>query len=130
MNTFSDEYIHLKTSLKQLVGQYERVLINKAEKELQTDFISLSCAMVYAMVKQFQRVSTISKFRKVQDEFTCKFYYDLIFVLEMVYKVFKMMNFLRKKLFLCHFIKKNVKLFATATYSIFEEYFASMRSQY
>ncbi|XP_022891675.1 protein FAR1-RELATED SEQUENCE 5-like [Olea europaea var. sylvestris] len=33
MNTFFDGYVHLKTSLKQFVEQYERALRNKVEKE-------------------------------------------------------------------------------------------------
>lgn len=41
MNVFFDEYVHSKTSLKQLVGQYEKALRNKVEKEFQAHIKSI-----------------------------------------------------------------------------------------
>lgn len=38
MKAFLDRHVHSKTSLKQLVEQYERALRNKMEKEFQADF--------------------------------------------------------------------------------------------
>ncbi|XP_022880776.1 protein FAR1-RELATED SEQUENCE 5-like [Olea europaea var. sylvestris] len=40
MNTFFDGYVHLKTSLKQFVEQYERALRSKVEKEFQIGIYS------------------------------------------------------------------------------------------
>ncbi|CAA3021759.1 FAR1-RELATED SEQUENCE 5-like [Olea europaea subsp. europaea] len=86
MNAFFDGYVHSKTSLKQFVEQYERALRNKVEKEFRAYFKSYSqmvpCAKKYELEKQFQLVYTISKFRKVQDEFIGKVYCDLISSLE------------------------------------------------
>ncbi|XP_022883667.1 protein FAR1-RELATED SEQUENCE 5-like [Olea europaea var. sylvestris] len=42
MNAFFDDYVHLKTSLKQFVEQYKRTLRSKVEKEFQADFKSYS----------------------------------------------------------------------------------------
>lgn len=82
INAFFDGYVHLKTSLKQFVEQYERALRNKVEKEFQANFKSFSqmvpCATTYEMENQFQAVYTISKFKEVQAEFTGKVYCDLI----------------------------------------------------
>ncbi|XP_022873788.1 protein FAR1-RELATED SEQUENCE 5-like [Olea europaea var. sylvestris] len=82
MNAFFDGYVHSKTSLKQLVKQYERALRKKVDNEFQADFKSYSqmvtCATKYELEKQFQRVYTISKFREVQDEFIGNVYCDLV----------------------------------------------------
>lgn len=82
MNAFFDGYVHSKTSLKQFVEQYERVLRNKVEKKFQADFRSFSqmipCATTYEMEKQYQELYTLSKLREVQVEFTGKVYCGLI----------------------------------------------------
>ncbi|XP_022883803.1 protein FAR-RED IMPAIRED RESPONSE 1-like [Olea europaea var. sylvestris] len=82
MNAFFDGYVHSKTSLKQFVEQYERVLRNKVEKEFQADFRSYSqmvpCTTTYEMEKQFQAVYTIEKFKEIQQEFIEKVYYDVV----------------------------------------------------
>lgn len=86
MNAFFVGYVHLKTSLKQFVEQYEQALRNKIEKEVQADFKSFSrmspCATTYEMGKQFQAIYTISKFREVQEEFIEKVFCDLTSVSE------------------------------------------------
>lgn len=77
MNAFFDGYVYSKTSLKQFAEWYERALQSKVEKEFQADFKSYSqfvpCATTFEMEMQFQSVYIISKFKKVQDEFTGKF---------------------------------------------------------
>lgn len=71
---------------RQFVEQYKQALRSKVEKEFQAYFKFFSqmvpCAMRYEMEKQFQAVSTISKFKKVQEEFMGKVYCDLISVSE------------------------------------------------
>ncbi|XP_022869242.1 protein FAR1-RELATED SEQUENCE 5-like [Olea europaea var. sylvestris] len=82
VNAIFDGYVHVKTSLKQFVEQYERALRSKVEKEFHADFKSYSkmvpCASRYEMEKQFQAVYTISKFHEFQDEITGKMYCDVL----------------------------------------------------
>ncbi|XP_062081126.1 protein FAR-RED IMPAIRED RESPONSE 1-like [Humulus lupulus] len=78
MNSFFDDYVHSKTSLKQFVEQYDLALRNKVEKENPADFQSFStwipCVTHFETEKQFQVIYTHSKFNELQQELTGKLY--------------------------------------------------------
>jgi len=82
MNAFFDGYVHSKTSLKQFIEQYERVMKCKVEKDFQADVRSFSqmvpCASNYPMEKQFQEVYTIAKFKEFQEKFTENMYCTIV----------------------------------------------------
>jgi len=126
MNAFFDSYVHSKTSLKQFVEQYERVIKSKVEKEFQANVKSFSqmvpCASRYPMEKQFQEVYTISKFKEFQDEFTGKMYCEVLSIEEgsfgMRYEVREDVIFderVKEKKFQLFLGKNNAILFAAAT---------------
>ncbi|XP_042980173.1 protein FAR1-RELATED SEQUENCE 5-like [Carya illinoinensis] len=73
MNAFFDEYVHSRTILKQFVDQYDSTLSRKAENEAIADFNSFNteipCIFHYPIENQFQKIYTIAKFKKVQEEF-------------------------------------------------------------
>ncbi|KAF5460383.1 hypothetical protein F2P56_020257 [Juglans regia] len=73
MNSFFDDYVNSKTTLKQFFEQFDNVLRRKVENEMTADFNSFStqipCITHYSIEKQFQEVYTITKFKEVQDEF-------------------------------------------------------------
>lgn len=88
----------------------------------------VSCATTYEMEKQYLKVYTISKFRKVQGEFIRKVYYDLISTSEehmgTTYEVCEdvLLGDQRKeKYFYSHSIERNVRLFVANTCSSSEE---------
>ncbi|XP_062098747.1 protein FAR-RED IMPAIRED RESPONSE 1-like [Humulus lupulus] len=78
MNSFFDDYVNSKTSLKQFVEQYDLALRNKVEKENLANFQSFSteilCVTHFEIEKQFQMIYTHSKFKELQHELTRKLY--------------------------------------------------------
>ncbi|CAL9022007.1 unnamed protein product [Prunus brigantina] len=82
MNAFFDGYVNSKTTLKQLVEQYENALRIKVEKEKHEDSNafteSFNCATDYDMEKQAQDVYTTFKFREFRTELTCIMYCDRV----------------------------------------------------
>ncbi|XP_028059120.1 protein FAR-RED IMPAIRED RESPONSE 1-like [Camellia sinensis] len=84
MNTFFDGYVNPKTTLKQLVEQYDNALRNKVEKEKKTDFKSrhklFDCLTIYGFEKQFQQTYTNAKFKEVQGELKRLVYCQVVIV--------------------------------------------------
>lgn len=66
MNAFFDKYVHSKTTLEQLVEQYENAPLDKWEKESRTDYESFNsnipCVFDYDIEKEFQCAYTYAKF--------------------------------------------------------------------
>ncbi|KAK2653381.1 hypothetical protein Ddye_013237 [Dipteronia dyeriana] len=81
MHAFFDGYINSKTTLKQLVEQYENALRDKVEKEKHADFSYLNtqipCITHYAIEERFKVVYTNEKFREFQQEVTSKLYCEV-----------------------------------------------------
>ncbi|KAL7227681.1 hypothetical protein ACSBR1_022531 [Camellia fascicularis] len=81
MHAFFDGYINSKTTLKQLVEQYENALAKKVENENLEEFNSFSscipCISHYEIEKQFQSAYTRAKFKESQREILGKIYCDL-----------------------------------------------------
>ncbi|CAA2994580.1 Hypothetical predicted protein [Olea europaea subsp. europaea] len=141
INAFFDRYVHSKISLKQFVEQYERALRSKVEKELQVDFKSFSqmvpCATKYEMEKQFQAVYTISKFKKVQEEFVGKVYCGLVSVSEgflvTTYEVHEDVihdHHCTRKTFLVSLSSDKCEVIYSCHLFEFEESYGSMQSRY
>ncbi|XP_026384144.1 protein FAR1-RELATED SEQUENCE 4-like [Papaver somniferum] len=82
MNSFLDGYLGPKTTLKQFVEQFERVMRDKAEKETVADTETWSklilTATFFEMETQMLGLYTLSKFKYFQDELTSKMYCELI----------------------------------------------------
>lgn len=78
MNTFFNDYINLKTYVKQFIKPSNNFLKRKVENETAIDFNSFHTQYPrithYSMKKQFQLLYTNAKFKKVKDEF-CGFLY-------------------------------------------------------
>jgi hypothetical protein len=68
MNIFFDGYVHLFTTLKQFVDQYD-ALRKKVENESLADFkyfnTKLRCLTFYHFEEKFEKVYTIAKFKEV-----------------------------------------------------------------
>ncbi|KAL8508086.1 hypothetical protein ACS0TY_018585 [Phlomoides rotata] len=60
MHVYFDDFVHLKSTLKQFVEQYDVSIGNKIQKKFQADFPSKN--------KQFQKAYTNSIFSLVQDQ--------------------------------------------------------------
>ncbi|XP_016195617.1 protein FAR1-RELATED SEQUENCE 12-like [Arachis ipaensis] len=73
MHAFFGGYLHCKSGLVQFVHEYDNVLGNKEQKELEDDNADskevVPCLSSSTIERQFQREYTTSKFREVQQEF-------------------------------------------------------------
>jgi hypothetical protein len=71
-NAFFDGYVHLSTTLKEFVDQYNNALRKKVENESVADFnyfnVTFSCASRFSFEKQFQQLYIYAKFKEVQEE--------------------------------------------------------------
>nr|GEX02597.1 protein FAR1-related sequence 5-like [Tanacetum cinerariifolium] len=78
INSFFDKYLNKKTTLKDLVEQYENALRDRAEKENMEDFNSYNswypAITRYAMEEQMKNVLTNIKFKDFREELTGKMY--------------------------------------------------------
>ncbi|RYR69437.1 hypothetical protein Ahy_A03g015987 [Arachis hypogaea] len=76
MHAFYGGYLHCKNGLVQFVHEYDNVLGNKEQKELEDDAADskgvVPCSSSTTIERQFQREYTTSKFREVQQEFRKK----------------------------------------------------------
>jgi hypothetical protein len=76
MNAFFDGYINVATSLCEFIKKYNNALQDKAEKEYEEDFRSLStiipCRSNSIIKRQFQVYNTHAKYMEVQAEFRRK----------------------------------------------------------
>ncbi|XP_016164230.1 protein FAR1-RELATED SEQUENCE 5-like [Arachis ipaensis] len=74
MHAFFGGYLHCKSGLVQFVHEYDNVLGNKEQKELEDDAADskgvVPCSSSSTIERQFQREYTTSKFREVQHEFS------------------------------------------------------------
>lgn len=81
MNSYFDDYVDSKTTLKQFVEQYGNALRDMVEKENIEDSKSfskmLSCVTPYEMERQFQSAYTLKKFKEFQTELIGKMYCEL-----------------------------------------------------
>ncbi|KAL8540461.1 hypothetical protein ACS0TY_001895 [Phlomoides rotata] len=72
MHAYFDGFVHLRSTLKQFVEQYDIALGNKIQKEFQADFQSknkvIKCNTSFTWEKQFQKAYTNSIFSLVQDQ--------------------------------------------------------------
>ncbi|XP_059637753.1 protein FAR-RED IMPAIRED RESPONSE 1-like [Cornus florida] len=72
MNAFFDGYVHLKTTLKQFVEQYDSALKSKIEKENKADFSSFTSTIpkitLFSIEKQFQDVYIHNIFKDFQEQ--------------------------------------------------------------
>uniref|UniRef100_A0A1D1YF28 Protein FAR1-RELATED SEQUENCE n=1 Tax=Anthurium amnicola TaxID=1678845 RepID=A0A1D1YF28_9ARAE len=78
LNSFFDGCIHPKTSIKQFISRYEKVLQSKYEKEEQADFESFlksrHLLSKFYMEKQLSELYTIDMFKRFQDELQAMMY--------------------------------------------------------
>ncbi|RYR16127.1 hypothetical protein Ahy_B04g073070 isoform I [Arachis hypogaea] len=76
MHAFYGGYLHFKSGLIQFVHEYDNVLGNKEQKELEDDAADakgvVPCSSSTTIERQFQREYTTSKFREEQQEFRKK----------------------------------------------------------
>ncbi|XP_057745693.1 protein FAR1-RELATED SEQUENCE 6-like [Arachis stenosperma] len=76
MHAFYGGHLHCKSGLVQFVHEYDNVLGNKEQKELEDDAADskgvVPCSSSTTIERQFQREYTTSKFREVQQEFRKK----------------------------------------------------------
>ncbi|XP_042396465.1 protein FAR-RED IMPAIRED RESPONSE 1-like [Zingiber officinale] len=86
MNTFFDDYVHSKTTLKQFVEQYDNALKSKIEKEDNSDFASFNSIIPVIsgnpIEKQFQSVYTNKIFKLFQNELRGLMFCNTSFVKE------------------------------------------------
>ncbi|XP_058223590.1 protein FAR1-RELATED SEQUENCE 5-like isoform X4 [Rhododendron vialii] len=76
MNSYFDDYINSKTTLKQFVEQYENALARKVDNEKNEDTKSsqsyIPCIIEDGLENQFQSAYTNAKAKEFQDEFVGK----------------------------------------------------------
>ncbi|QHO37696.1 protein FAR-RED IMPAIRED RESPONSE 1-like [Arachis hypogaea] len=76
MHSFYENFLHYKSGLVKFVHEYDIVLGNKEQKELEDDVIDskrvVPCSSSSTIERQFQREYTSSMFREVQQEFKKK----------------------------------------------------------
>nr|XP_025647328.1 protein FAR1-RELATED SEQUENCE 5-like [Arachis hypogaea] len=81
MHSFFGGYLHSKTSLVQFVHEFDNVLGNKEQKELEDDAADsrgfIPCATSSTIERQFQQEYTNDIFRDVQTEFVKKADYNI-----------------------------------------------------
>ncbi|KAG6730504.1 hypothetical protein I3842_01G083400 [Carya illinoinensis] len=72
MNVFFDEYVHVKTNLKEFVDQFDSALRKKIENEVSANFhsysITIPCISRSPIEKKFQELYTNAKSREVQKQ--------------------------------------------------------------
>ncbi|XP_042989757.1 protein FAR1-RELATED SEQUENCE 5-like [Carya illinoinensis] len=72
MNVFFDEYVHVKTNLKEFVNQFDSALRKKIENEVSANFhsysITIPCISRSPIEKKIQELYTNAKSREVQKQ--------------------------------------------------------------
>ncbi|XP_042950256.1 protein FAR-RED IMPAIRED RESPONSE 1-like [Carya illinoinensis] len=72
MNAFFDGYVHLETTLKEFVDQFDNALRKNVGNEIVADFhlfnCTIPCISHLPLEKKFQAMYTNSKFKEVQSE--------------------------------------------------------------